>query len=385
MNITFLLRSLGMGGVNIVSSVLANKFFKDGHNVSCFAFYNGTGEVKEKFDKRIKIVIGNGFTFNKDNIALLRTLLIQNKTEVVINQWGLQQIPIETLLKAKKGLQVKIVSVYHNDPRRNGKIQDIENQISSASNIFKQTLYKIKGLVFKFVTAYCMRKVYNDSDYYGVLSPNYIANFKSFTKISNPKKIKVLPNPITIDVNGFEYNNTHKRKEILYVGRLDQTQKCVQRIIYAWSKLENKHSDWNLTIVGDGPDREKLENITSELKLLRVSFEGVQNPRPYYERASILLLTSDFEGFPLVLAEAMSFGVIPLVYGSFAAVNDVIQDNINGFITPKPYNVDDTVVRLCTIMNDETKRKQMANEAIKKSKDFSMDRIAEIWYALISQ
>ncbi len=297
----------------------------------------------------------------------------------------MQQRPIKTLSKAKKGLQIKTISIYHNDPQRNGKIQGIENQISSSTSIFKQNIFKIKRFALKRITAYCMRYVYNNSDFFGVLSPSYIANFVAFTKINNPQKVIVLPNPITVDGNGFTYNGTHKQTEIIYVGRLDKTQKCVQRILTVWSKLENQFSEWNLTIVGDGPDRNQLKQMTEDLQLQRVSFEGVQNPRPYYERASILLLTSDFEGFPLVLAEAMQFGVIPVVYGSFAAVNDVIKDDINGFITPKPYNIDDTVGRLCTIMKDENKRRQMANEAINKSKDFSLDRIAEMWYALTSQ
>lgn len=385
MNITFLLRSLGMGGVNVVSSVLANQFLKDGHNVSCFAFFEGTGEVKERFDNRIPIVVGNGFVRNKGNVSLLRNLLIQNKTEVVINQWGLQLTPIKTLLRAKQGLQIKIVSIYHNDPQRNGIIQSVENQITSATNIIKQTFCKTKRCVVKCVSAYCMRYVYNKSDFFGVLSPSYIANFIAFTRINKPRKVTVLPNPITVDGNGFIYNNSLKHTEIIYVGRLDQTQKCVQRIITAWSKLEKQFSEWKLTIVGDGPDRKELKQMTEDLQLQRVSFEGVQNPRPYYERASILLLTSDFEGFPLVLAEAMQFGVIPLVYGSFAAVNDILKNCINGFITSQPYNIDDTVIHLSSLMEDNNKRQEMAIEAIKKSKDFSIEKISEMWYELISR
>lgn len=69
-----------------------------------------------------------------------------------------------------------------------------------------------------------------------------------------------------------------------------------------------------------------MEKQVRELKLRNVSFEGFQNPKEYYERASILLLTSEFEGFPLVLPECMSFGVIPAVYGSYSAVYDIVED-----------------------------------------------------------
>ena len=383
MNITFLLRSFGIGGVNVVSSVLANKFLEDGHNVSVFAFYKGTCEIRSRFDTRIPIVIGNGFECNKGNILLLRNFITENKTQVIINQWGLPYVPIKTLLKAKKELQIKIISVYHNDPLQNGKIQDVDKQILATSNWFKINYLKMIKHLLKIVTSFSMRYVYNHSDKFIVLSPSYIKNFKLFTQKDNPHKIEVVPNPITCDSNGFVYEKSNKLSEIIYVGRLDKTQKCVQRIIEIWSHLEKKFPNWCLSIVGDGPDRKKLEQLTQKMNLSRVSFDGIQNPRPYYERASILLLTSDFEGFPLVLAEAMQFGVIPVVYDSFAAVHDIIDDGINGLITHKPYNVDNTTKVIERLLNDETLRNQLSSAAIKKSKDFSMDKIAKLWYSLM--
>ena len=104
------------------------------------------------------------------------------------------------------------------------------------------------------------------------------------------------------------------------------------RILQTWALLEQRYPDWRLTIVGDGPDRVNLENQVFESQLENVSFEGFQNPRGYYERASILLLTSEFEGFPLVLPECMSFGVVPAVYGSYSAVYDIVEDGKNGLI-----------------------------------------------------
>lgn len=71
-----------------------------------------------------------------------------------------------------------------------------------------------------------------------------------------------------------------------------------------------------------------------QLKLNNVLFEGFQSPLEYYKRASLLILTSEYEGFPLVLAEAMSFGVIPVVYGSYSAVYDIISDGVDGVILP---------------------------------------------------
>ena len=92
-----------------------------------------------------------------------------------------------------------------------------------------------------------------------------------------------------------------------------------------------------------------IENQITNYKLKRVSLEGFKRPDNYYKRASILLLTSEFEGFPLVLAESMSFGVIPVVYGSFSAIYDIIENNKDGIICD--YNVEDkekvTIFAVC--------------------------------------
>lgn len=110
--------------------------------------------------------------------------------------------------------------------------------------------------------------------------------------------------------------------------------KCPYRIIETWKLLEAKYPDWRVTLLGDGPDRAGLEALAKQYGLLRLTFAGFQNPLPYYQRASILMLTSDIEGFPLVLAECMSYGVIPVVYASYPAVYDIVKDQENGIIIP---------------------------------------------------
>lgn len=111
--------------------------------------------------------------------------------------------------------------------------------------------------------------------------------------------------------------------------------KCQIRILYTLKILEDSCKDWRLTFKGDGPDRSMLEKKANELGLRRGSFEGFKNPFEYYKRASILMLTSDIEGFPLVLAECMSFGIVLVVYASYPAVSDIITDGIDGVIITK--------------------------------------------------
>ena len=183
-----------------------------------------------------------------------------------------------------------------------------------------------------------------------------------------------------LEKNALSY--TFKIKEIIYVGRLDFVQKRVYRVIDTWNYLEERFPDWRLTIVGDGEDRENLENHVRCLGLKHVSFEGFQKPIDYYKRASILLLTSDFEGFPLVLAECMSYGVIPAVYNSYSAVCDIIDDGKDGIVLPyhkNGYNANEAAGKIASIMMDDGKREQMALAVIKKSKEYSVEKIYREW------
>ena len=157
--------------------------------------------------------------------------------------------------------------------------------------------------------------------------------------------------------------------------------------------LEARFPEWRLTIVGDGPERANVERRARELGLKHVSFDGFQQPRPYYERASVLVLASEYEGFPLVLAECMSFGVVPVVYGSYSAVYDIVKNGENGMIVQLRggrFDVSEMAQALATVMADDNKRDGMAQRAIETSKrDYSVENIYSSWkevmYNLIKQ
>mgnify|MGYP001647251076 FL=1 len=96
------------------------------------------------------------------------------------------------------------------------------------------------------------------------------------------------------------------------------------------------------------------------------------------------MLTSDLEGFGLVVIEAMSYGVVPVVYGSYEAIYDIIDAGKNGIITGYPFNeeeFDNSVISLC---NDNKQRELLANMAVEKSLVFSIDSIKTQWYTIIN-
>ena len=218
-----------------------------------------------------------------------------------------------------------------------------------------------------------MHYVYNYSDRYMLLSQSFVSSFKRFAYLTKNDKVQILPNPITIPSSDFVFDFLQKRKEVLYVGRIDENQKRIHRIIDTWALLEASFPDWKLII---------------QLKLNNVVFEGFQNPSLYYKRASILMLTSEYEGFGLVVVEAMSFGVIPVVYGSYSAVYDIISDGVDGVILPynkKGYDTEFATEKMKELMLDADKRNNLAQAAIITSKRYSVESIVDSWNKLFAK
>lgn len=387
MNILFLLKSFEVGGLEVVTTTLANKFQEEGHKVVIWTFSEGKTSLVSRLDENVKLVYGFGFNLSKCNINALRTVLIDEKIQIVINQWGLPFIPAYVLKKASRGIPVKIIAVYHNDPSTNGRLKDVEIAMEKSRNIVIYLGLTMKYWLYRQITAASMRYVYRNSDGYMVLSQSFVEGFKNFTGIKKAERLIVQTNPVTINNRGYEYHFEKKKKELVFVGRIDYNQKRVSRIIETWSLLERNHPDWVLRIVGDGPERVNIESLTKKLGLKNVVFEGFQYPRSYYESASILILTSEYEGFGLVVVEAMSFGVVPVVYGSYSAIYDIISDGVDGVILPynkEGYDARFAAEKINSLMSDVETRNKLANAAIVTTQKYSVESIVDSWENLFS-
>ena len=181
-------------------------------------------------------------------------------------------------------------------------------------------------------------------------------------------------------------NFANKKKQLLYVGRMDLANKNVNRIVETWEKIYHKYNDWELLLVGDGPDKKQLVDYVREHSVGNVVFAGFQKDPPieYFANASVFLLTSDLEGFGLVVIESMSYGAVPIVYGSYEAIYDIIDDGKSGFILPKPFNSQILAEKMEFLIENEVQRRNMSIEAIKKSKSFTLDVVIKKWYEVLS-
>lgn len=388
MNILFITKELGIGGLEIVTATLANKFQSEGHNVVIWSFSKDINDSTTRLNSGISLEYGYGIKISHQNIKALRKVLLQYDINVAINQWGLPFTLTYILRKAARGMNIKTISVYHNAPSKNSRIQGVDIDIAQTHNVFKIILLRVKRHIYRLVTSASMRYVYHHSDKYVILSKSFENEFEVFTGIKHANKLRFITNPLTIDTNNFIFETNKKQKEVIYVGRLDSNQKRVHRVLDTWALIEKNHFDWTLRIVGDGDERKELERLIEHYSLKNVCLEGTQYPRTYYEKASVVLLTSEYEGFGLVIVEGMSFGVVPIVLGSYSAVHDIIDDDKDGFIIPyckeKGFVAKDMADKLAFLMDNEDKRNEMALAAIEKSKKFSIDKIYDDWMKVLS-
>ena len=168
---------------------------------------------------------------------------------------------------------------------------------------------------------------------------------------------------------------------------MDYENKRVNRIIDAWDTIARDYPEWELVLIGDGSHKAELMAKIKNNKIPRVHTEGFQEEAPigFFKDASIYMLTSDLEGFGLVIIESMSYGVVPIVYGSYEAVYDIIEDGKSGFITPMPYSNEKTVEKLRFLIENEDERINMGKNAMERAKLFSVDSVVNQWYSLFHE
>lgn len=387
MNVLFLMgRYPSYGGVETVTTVLANDFVRNGLNVFVISFEQTLPDLEIGLLPEIKLLSLSFPVLSISNIKKLRNLIRSDKIDFIVNQWC---IPFYVTMLCKiaiHGSDCLLIAVHHNLPNKNSRIVDIEIKLGNPQKgKFKKVILYLELKLIIWISILSLRYVYTNSSKFIVLSKSFMEIFFAFTKIRNFSKIVSISNPLTIDNSDFDYSFINKEKWIIYVGRIDYNQKRVIRIIDIWEKVYENFPVWELKIVGDGPEKQHLENEVISRKLKRISFEGFQDPVKYYKKGSILLLTSEYEGFGLVITEGMAFGNIPIVYGSYPAVYDIITEKENGFIILPPFTTKKFTSVLESLLKNEHDMDQMAQAAILKSSDFNLENITIQWISLFKE
>ena len=172
--------------------------------------------------------------------------------------------------------------------------------------------------------------------------------------------IEVIPNAITYIPS--EKSNLENKK-VVAVGRYS-FQKGFDRLIEAWRIVVKDFPDWKLDIVGDGEEYEKLKKLISGYGLDNsvALIKTKKNIGDVYRNASVYAMTSRYEGLPMVLLEAQSYGLPVVSFDCKCGPKDIIDEGENGFIVADG-NISLFAVRMAELMKDMSLRKRMGEKA----------------------
>ena len=203
-----------------------------------------------------------------------------------------------------------------------------------------------------------------DKEAWGCKNCIVIANFHNF------EVLKILP----------------KRQEfhqIIMLARL-MPQKRIDLMIDVWTKLAKEFPEWRVKVLGEGMLRSQLEEKirTHGLQDSFLMPGEVKDVTDELERSSILCLTSEYEGFGIVLIEAMAKG-IPVIAFEYVGVHDIINDGVDGFIVPFG-NVDRYAQKLKLLMKDMDLYKRLVTAAISSVHKFDKEKVMKKWDALFN-
>lgn len=218
-----------------------------------------------------------------------------------------------------------------------------------------------------------------------------VRRFDKFVVLTNEDKgywgglpnIEVIPNAaIHVSKNYSEVKN----KRVIAVGRLDY-QKGFDRLIQAWKLVQHtgRFSDWKLDIFGQGEWREMLQQMIDK--------QGLQNTVKInpptnailneYVHSSLLVMSSNYEGFGMVLVEAMSCGVPVISFDCKCGPKDIIQPGINGLLVPNG-DIQALADAMMKVMEDEAYRKMLSLNARKVVDTYSEQAVMSQWIRLFT-
>ncbi|MGB3343722.1 MAG: glycosyltransferase [Aequorivita sp.] len=344
---------------------------------------------KSKYDADLCLIVNQGILLSEvpSNITIIPLWKSYNsyyKLAYRLSKWGISDYLFKRVLskKLKKKYDVEISFLEGMPAKLHGMTKSSGKKISWVHCDLYNFPYE-KQLYSKGDDL----KTYNSMDRIVCVSKDALGAFsKRFPDCKTP--IEVIYNPIDISKilkkshQEIEVNNKHSLT-VITVGRLT-LQKRIDRIIRLAKRMKLEQENIHFQIIGDGELKEELLLLRKKLDVEDyVSFKGfVNNPYPYIADADIMLLPSGYEGFGLVVCEAMALG-IPVISTKTAGPTEIIDNNRYGLLcNHDDHSIYDAVMKMYRL---EQMRQEYSDLGRQRAEDFSVHHTMESLYALINR
>jgi glycosyltransferase involved in cell wall biosynthesis len=355
MKIALVISALGAGGAERVIVTVANEWVARGRTVTLLTFEPPGTRPYYALDPRVTLrqlnVVGTGrrrlgIRQTVNRILALRRALRAVQPDVVVS--FLAKINIVTLL-ATRGLGLGVVISDHNNHER-----------QAASPVWRVLRERLYGWADRLVAP----------------SQGVLATMPTATA----GRGHVIPN--SVDLPPFSARRGIGRI-LVAVGRLDE-QKGFDLLLPAFARVAGGHPDWRLVIWGEGTDRPQLEALRDRLGLAdRVGLPGLTGrPGQWVEDATLFVLSSRFEGFGIVITEAMAAGVPVIVTDCPWGPSEIVTHGVDGWLVP-PEDVAALAEGLDLLMGDEALRTRLAEVARQSVKRFDRESVMALWDDLV--
>lgn len=361
MEITYIIESLAnSGGMERVVSQKASWLADNtNNNITIISFAQKPGDIDYfALSNKVKRVRWNlfGTKVPADLQRLLGEWLRSNPQDICISTYGSE---FSILHKIKDGSK-KIVEFHF--------AYDINKQWLAKSS------GRLKTAIVGTIKTWLMVRTAKKYDKIVCLTKADLIRWRT-------DKIAQIYNPVTITTHTVS-NCTSKI--VVAMGRMD-SQKGFDLLIDCWKLIEQKYPEWQLKIYGGG-DSSIYEKQISDLQLNRVSFCGRTGDVPAALcEASIYVLSSRYEGFPLTIVEAMKCGLPIVTFDCPSGPAELVVDGNNGYVVNKVGDISAMAECLSKLIENEQLRKVFGKNSAKLSQKYHSDYVMGKWVALFKQ